>query len=310
MRNILTIILLLAALTVAAQNYSPCYKEKYAEGVSLYNNGRYSEAKAKFVAAKGCPMPNTAQADEWIKKCNKEIKRLAEEKRKAEEQAAKIKQKAEREVRDQAQQEANTRTRMILNIDTAHYTLQPSSITVFFSYSKPQNDKTDIKRRGLCYAETSYAPQPTMKNNVIFFTEESVFQIIDNLTPETKYSVCAFNEKIDGTIEYGVTLSLETPPCINTSQVTEITDVSAVVASEILCPIPDTITMAGACWSLKNDHPTLSNTRTSDVVTNGRWRTLMGNLRYDTEYYVRAYVITTSGRVYYGNVMRFKTKDR
>ncbi len=73
MRNILTTILLLAALTVAAQNYSPCYKEKYAEGVSLYNNGRYSEAKAKFVAAKGCPMPNAKEADTWIGKCNKAI---------------------------------------------------------------------------------------------------------------------------------------------------------------------------------------------------------------------------------------------
>ena len=73
MRNILTTILLLAALTVAAQNYSPCYKEKYAQGVELYNKGDYNGAKAKFVAAKGCPMANTKEVDEWIKKCNKAI---------------------------------------------------------------------------------------------------------------------------------------------------------------------------------------------------------------------------------------------
>ena len=73
MRNILTTILLLVALTVSAQNYSPCYKEKYEAGVALYNKGDYSGAKAKFVAAKGCPMPNTAQADEWIKKCNAKL---------------------------------------------------------------------------------------------------------------------------------------------------------------------------------------------------------------------------------------------
>jgi len=74
MRNLLTTILLLATLTVAAQNYSPCYKEKYAEGVSLYNIGRYSEAKAKFVAAKDCPMPNTTEANAWIGKCDTRIK--------------------------------------------------------------------------------------------------------------------------------------------------------------------------------------------------------------------------------------------
>ncbi len=74
MRNILTTILLLSALTLSAQNYSPCYKEKYAEGVSLYNIGRYSEAKAKFVAAKDCPMPNTTEANAWIGKCDTRIK--------------------------------------------------------------------------------------------------------------------------------------------------------------------------------------------------------------------------------------------
>ena len=73
MRNILTAILLLAALAVAAQNYSPCYKEKYAQGVELYNKGDYNGAKAKFVAAKGCPMPNAKEADEWIGKCNAKI---------------------------------------------------------------------------------------------------------------------------------------------------------------------------------------------------------------------------------------------
>ena len=73
MRNILTTILLLVALTVSAQNYSPCYKEKYEAGVALYNKGDYSGAKAKFVASKSCPMPNTVQADEWIKKCNAKL---------------------------------------------------------------------------------------------------------------------------------------------------------------------------------------------------------------------------------------------
>ena len=72
-RTFITTILLLTALTAAAQNYSPCYKEKYEAGVSLYNKGDYNGAKAKFVASKSCPMPNTAQADEWIKKCNAKI---------------------------------------------------------------------------------------------------------------------------------------------------------------------------------------------------------------------------------------------
>ena len=97
MKNILTTLLLLAALTVSAQNYSPCYKEKYEAGVALYNKGDYNGAKAKFVAAKGCPMANAKEADEWIGKCNKEINRLADEKRKVEEQTEGAKRNAERE---------------------------------------------------------------------------------------------------------------------------------------------------------------------------------------------------------------------
>ena len=74
MKNILIFLLLLTALTLSAQNYSPCYKEKYQQGVTLYNKGDYSGAKAKFVASKSCPVPNTQEADTWIGKCNTRIK--------------------------------------------------------------------------------------------------------------------------------------------------------------------------------------------------------------------------------------------
>lgn len=77
MRNILTTILLLATLTVSAQNYSPCYKEKYAQGVELYNKGDYNGAKAKFVAAKGCPMPNAEAADAMIRECDAKLKQAS-----------------------------------------------------------------------------------------------------------------------------------------------------------------------------------------------------------------------------------------
>ena len=73
MRNLLTIIIIIATFTLSAQNYSPCYKEKYQQGVSLYNSGKYEEAKAKFVAAKSCPVPNTKEADTWIEKCNTKL---------------------------------------------------------------------------------------------------------------------------------------------------------------------------------------------------------------------------------------------
>ena len=96
-RTFLTITLFLAALTLSAQNYSPCYKEKYQQGVALYYKGDYNGAKAKFVAAKGCPIPNTKEADTWIGKCNAEINKQAEEDRIAEEKSKEAKRKADAE---------------------------------------------------------------------------------------------------------------------------------------------------------------------------------------------------------------------
>ena len=96
-RNTITLILFCAVIAVSAQNYSPCYKEKYEQGITLYNNGDYNGAKAKFVAAKSCPIPNTKQADEWIGKCTAKINKQAEEKRIAEEKAKEAKRKADAE---------------------------------------------------------------------------------------------------------------------------------------------------------------------------------------------------------------------
>ena len=48
-RNILTTILLLATLTVAAQNnYSPCYTDNMSKGNTAFCQGKYSEARTYY----------------------------------------------------------------------------------------------------------------------------------------------------------------------------------------------------------------------------------------------------------------------
>ena len=91
-RNILTLILLLAALTLAAQsNYSPCYTNNMSKGDAAYKQGKYTEAKIYYDNAKQCKGGNPTEAQKKITACDAKIK--------AQREAAETKRKAEAEAR-------------------------------------------------------------------------------------------------------------------------------------------------------------------------------------------------------------------
>ena len=105
MKHILTFILLFTTLTVAAQNYSPCYTNNIAKGDAAYKQGKYSEAKTYYTTAKQCAGGNSAEAQQKINGCDAKIKaqKEAEAKRrkearwKAEQEEAEAMQKAKQE---------------------------------------------------------------------------------------------------------------------------------------------------------------------------------------------------------------------
>jgi formylglycine-generating enzyme required for sulfatase activity len=73
-RNILTLILLLAALTLAAQNnYSPCYTNNIAKGDAAFKQGKYNEAKTYYATAKQCAGGNPTAAQQKINQCNAKL---------------------------------------------------------------------------------------------------------------------------------------------------------------------------------------------------------------------------------------------
>jgi hypothetical protein len=74
--------------------------------------------------------------------------------------------------------------------------------------------------------------------------------------------------------------------------------------------ISESIEQVGFCWSLKNPNPSIKNTGADGVMTNGEWNSDMINLKPDTKYYVRAYVKTSDGKYYYGNVISFETRQQ
>lgn len=190
---------------------------------------------------------------------------------------------------------------------TSIYDLQPTSAKLVFVVSG--GSSPEVRRRGICYADSAVTVEPTLEDHVVVHQTGAVSLSINSLESDKRYYVRAFTEKSDGTVDYSEPISFVTPLYLSTIAVRNIGVSTATAGGTIQHNIPETVVQAGSCWSLKNPLPTTNNTRTEgDAITNGLWQSSMVNLRPGTTYYVRAYIVTSSGAVYYGNVVTFKTK--
>ena len=63
----------------------------------------------------------------------------------------------------------------------------------------------------------------------------------------------------------------------------------------------------GFCFSDVNSNPTIADGLSSSIITSGGQIYKMKDLKPATRYYARAYVTTTTGETYYGDVIRFYT---
>ena len=200
----------------------------------------------------------------------------------------------------------SVKTKDILSINSI-YDLKPTSVTIVYANTSEIANPDEVVRRGICYADSSNSRTPTVFDNVILRESNAIFQIIDSLESGKHYYVRAFTEKANGTVDYSESVSFTTPTYLITQPVTNIGSNSAMCGGSIQHTFPETIMLAGTCWSLKNPNPTTANTRTGDVVTNGSWTSAIENLKPNTQYWIRSYVMTSSGKVYYGNVITFTT---
>lgn len=201
----------------------------------------------------------------------------------------------------------NVKTKDILAINSI-YDLKPTSATIIFTNNDIVNSD-DVVRRGICYSDSTTNKEPTVFDNIIPKESNAVFQTIENLECGKRYYVRAFTEKSNGTVDYSDMVTFFTPNYLTTRPISNIGSTSATAGGEIQYNLPEPIVQAGSCWSLKNPNPTTVNTRTvGDEVSNGQWTSSMENqLKPETKYWIRAYVITASGKTYYGNVITFTT---
>jgi len=90
-----------------------------------------------------------------------------------------------------------------------------------------------------------------------------------------------------------------------TSQVSDISQTTAVCGGAITSDGGATVTAKGVCWST-SQNPTIANSKTADGTGAGNFISNITGLSLNTTYYVRAYATSSAGTGY-GSAMSFTT---
>jgi uncharacterized protein (TIGR02145 family) len=94
-------------------------------------------------------------------------------------------------------------------------------------------------------------------------------------------------------------------PTVQTSEVSDITDTSAVCGGDVTSDGNVPVTVRGVCWST-SQNPTIADSYTTDGSGTGRFTSSLTGLSQGTTYYVRAYATNEVG-IMYGEEKMFKT---
>lgn len=100
-------------------------------------------------------------------------------------------------------------------------------------------------------------------------------------------------------------LSLLTIPSVSTSQVTDITQTTAISGGDVTYDGGATVTARGVCWGT-SPNPTTAGNHTTDGSGTGTFVSSLSGLTPGTPYYIRAYAVNSEGTAY-GNELSFST---
>lgn len=162
-----------------------------------------------------------------------------------------------------------------------------------------------IVSRGICW---NTSPGPIISNNTTNETGGigSFTSKLTNLSENTKYFVKAYAVNGVGT-SYGdevtfTTGKVETPE-ISTTEISSISQISAISGGNITNDNGGSVTARGVCWS-KVTGPTIADSKTTDGTGTGSFVSNLTGLEGGTIYYVRSYATNSAGTSY-GNELTF-----
>ena len=167
----------------------------------------------------------------------------------------------------------------------------------------------EVTARGVCW---NTSPNPTTSN---YYTSNgngtgTFTSSLTGLTENTTYYVRAYAINSEGT-SYGEQKTFTTShdvvvPTVTTSDVTNISTISATCGGNVTSAGYGTVTARGVCWST-SQNPTISNSHTTDGNGIGVFTSSLTGLTDNTTYYVRAYATNEAGTAY-GEQKTFTTQ--
>ena len=166
-----------------------------------------------------------------------------------------------------------------------------------------------VTARGVCWSTTQ---NPTTKD---FLTSDgsgigNFTSIMNGLRSGTAYFVKAYAINLHGT-SYGNILTFKTIdgiPELNTTNVTLLTDTSAISGGTITHDGGTPITACGVCWSTTRN-PTINDNITIDSLRIGNYSSNLTGLKVGIMYFVRAYATNSVGTAYGKEVKYYNPKE-
>ena len=164
-----------------------------------------------------------------------------------------------------------------------------------------------VTARGVCWS-ISHNPTVSDSHTTNGMGIGSFTSSLTGLSSGTTYYVRAYATNSAGT-SYGDEVSFTTSalqlPTVITSEVTNITAITATCGAEVTSDGGATVTARGVCWSISHN-PTVSDSHTTNGTGMGSFTSSLTGLSSGTTYYVRAYATNSTGTAY-GNEVSFTT---
>jgi hypothetical protein len=167
-----------------------------------------------------------------------------------------------------------------------------------------------ILAKGVCWSNTTNLPTINNSKTSDGSNIGAFNSALTGLLPNTTYYVRSYARNSVGT-SYGNVLTFSTnaltiPLGVSTSNISSISQTSAISGGSISSDGGSTILSKGLCWSSTNSNPTTLNTYNNIGTGIGSFSSTISGLVPNTNYYVRAYATNSVGTAY-GSVVNFTT---